>query len=176
MILHTERLLLREITEDDGSAVLAYQRHPLFSRYYHWSERTEADVRLFLQQFLEWQEEEPRSKFSFAITLEGTMIGIASLRRPTSEAPLAEIGYELSPEHWGRGYAREAAGALLEFGFGELGLHRLGAHCVAENTASARVLEKVGMLREGRLRENEFFKERWWDTLLYGILAREWTT
>ncbi|CAN5894731.1 GNAT family protein [soil metagenome] len=175
MILRTERLLLREIAEDDWSAVLAYQRHPHFSPYYEWTERTEADVRRFLQQFLEWQQQEPRSKYTFAITLGGEMIGITSLRRPSADSPSAETGYEISPEHWGRGYATEAAGALLAFGFGELGLHRISAHCVAENVTSARVLEKLGMRCEGRLRENEFFKERWWDTLIYGILAQEWS-
>ncbi len=175
MILRTERLLLREIAEDDWSAVLVYQRHPLFSRFYDWSERNEGEVRAFLQQFLEWQQQEPRSKYAFAVTLEEEMIGIASLRRPTADSPIAETGYEISPLHWGRGYATEAAGAVLAFGFGELGLHRISAHCVAENLASARVLEKLGMRCEGRLRENEFFKERWWDTLIYGILAQEWS-
>lgn len=176
MLLHTERLQLREIAQEDWSAVLAYQRETDFSRFYDWTERTEADVRRFLQQFLEWQEEEPRSKYSFAITLGGDMIGITSLRRPTADSASAETGYELSPTHWGRGYATEAAAALLAFGFGELKLHRISAHCVAENVASARVLEKLGMRCEGRLRENEFFKERWWDTLVYGILAREWSS
>ena len=64
-------------------------------------------------------------------------------------------------------------GKALAFGFGDLGLHRVWAHCVAENAASARVLEKVGLRQEGRLREHEVFKGRWWDTLLYAILDRE---
>ena len=62
----------------------------------------------------------------------------------------------------------------MVFGFGELKLHRLWATCLADNTASARVLEKLGMQLEGRLRENEWFKGRWWDTLHYAILEQEW--
>ncbi len=63
---------------------------------------------------------------------------------------------------------------MVTFGFQDLKLHRISAHCIVDNTASAHVLEKLGMRREGQLRENEWMKERWWDTLLYGILDREW--
>jgi RimJ/RimL family protein N-acetyltransferase len=55
-----------------------------------------------------------------------------------------------------------------------MGLHRVCAACVADNTGSAHVLEKLGMQQEGRLRENEYYKGRWWDTLLYAILYEEW--
>ena len=85
----------------------------------------------------------------------------------------ADIGYELAPDQWGRGYATEAARAIVAFGFTELRLHRISAWCIAENTASAHVLEKIGMWLEGRLRENEYFKDRWWDTLLYAMLETD---
>jgi RimJ/RimL family protein N-acetyltransferase len=84
------------------------------------------------------------------------------------------MGYELDPNYWGKGYATEAATAVLNFGFAELKVHRIGANAVAENTASLRVLEKIGMQYEGRLRENKWMKDRWWDTVLYGILEYEW--
>jgi [ribosomal protein S5]-alanine N-acetyltransferase len=86
----------------------------------------------------------------------------------------ANIGYEIAPGYWGEGYASEAARVVVAFGFGELRLHRIWARCVAENVASYRVLEKTGMRREGRLREEEWMKGRWWDTLVYGILDHEW--
>ncbi len=63
---------------------------------------------------------------------------------------------------------------MVDFGFRTLGLYRLSSWCIAENTASARVLEKAGFKLEGRLRENECFKGRRWDTLLYGLLKEEW--
>ena len=85
------------------------------------------------------------------------------------------ICYELDPRYWGCGYATEAARALLAFGFKELGLHRIWARCIAENVAS-RVLEKISIRQEGRLREKEWMKGRWWDTLLYTILEHEWQT
>ena len=86
----------------------------------------------------------------------------------------ADIGYELDPKHWNHGYATEAAHAMVDFGFSHFGLHRVWSWCVADNVGSAHVLEKLGMRLEGRLRENEYYKGRWWDTLMYAILADEW--
>jgi len=176
MVLQTDRLLLREFVAEDWPAVLAYQRDPRYVRFYAWIERTEAEVRTFVQCFLAWQQEVPRRKIQLAVTLRSTgeLIGNVGLRQSTPEALVAEIGYELSPMYWGCGYATEAARAMLAFGFSARGLHRIYAHCIAENVASARVLEKLWMRCEGRLREHEGFKGRWWDVLLYGVLQREW--
>jgi ribosomal-protein-alanine N-acetyltransferase len=87
---------------------------------------------------------------------------------------LDDIDYELDPRYWGCGYATEAAGGIVAFGSREVGLHRICAWCIVENVASGRVLEKIGMQEEGRLREKEWMKGRWWDTLLYAILEHEW--
>ena len=62
----------------------------------------------------------------------------------------------------------------MQFGFAELKVHRIWAWCIADNAASARLLERLGLKLEGRLREKEYFKGRWWDTLVYGILENEW--
>ncbi len=176
MTIDTPRLILRDFVEEDWRAVLAYQSHPLYLRYNHWETRSEAEVREFLAMFLGQQHQHPRIRFQLAATLrsDGRLIGNAGVRMPYADARQGEIGYEFAPEHWGQGYATEAAGAMLRYGFEVLRLHRVQANCVAENVASARVLEKLGMQREGRLRENEWFKGRWWDTLLYAILDREW--
>ena len=77
-------------------------------------------------------------------------------------------------EHWGHGYATEAARALVTFGFEELGLARISSWCISENVRSSRVLDKIGMHLEGRLRANERFRDRWWDTSLYALLRDEW--
>lgn len=176
MILTTERLLLRDFVESDWEAVLAYEQNPLYLRYYEWTERTPEDVRAFIQRFLDHQNQEPRIKFQLAVTLRSTgqLIGNCGVRRISAEAFEADMGYELDPDHWGKGYATEAARAVLRFGFTDMGLHRVCAACVADNTGSSHVLEKIGMQQEGRLRENEYYKGRWWDTLLYAILYEEW--
>ncbi len=176
MQLATERLLLRELVESDWPAVLAYQSDPRYLEFEPWSERTEEDVRSFVQGLIGWQHEQPRRKYQLGIVLASTgrLIGNCGIRMDAAGASEAEIGYELDPAYWGRGYATEAARELLRFGFEELVLHRVAAWCIAENTASAHVLEKLGLQREGRLREREWMKGRWWDVLLYAILDREW--
>ncbi len=178
MILTTPRLLLREFRESDWQAVLEYQRDPLYLRYNPWTHRTEADARNSVRMFIAWQAEQPRTKFQFAIILkeQARLIGNCGIRMRGLDAHEADIGYELDSRYWGQGYATEAARALLAFGFGELRLHRIWAYCIAENVASARVLQKIGMQREGRLREKEWMKSRWWDTLVYAILDHEWQT
>lgn len=176
MILTTKRLVLREFEEEDWSTVFAYQSDPRYLRYNHWTHRTEQDVRDFVRMFLGQREEEPRTKFQLAITLasDGRLIGNCGIRMKTPDAREADLGYELDPHFWGSGFATEAASRLLAFGFRDVGLHRIWAWCIAENLASARVLEKIGMRQEGHLRENEWMQGRWWDTLVYAILEQEW--
>ena len=176
MELHTNRLLLREFVTTDWPAVLAYQSDPRYLQYYDWTDRTRDDAQRFVQMFLDQQDEQPRRKFQLAVVLKsgGQLIGNCGIRKASADAHEADIGYELSPDHWGHGYATEAARAIVRFGFAELRVHRIWAWCIADNAASARVLEKLGLKLEGRLREKEYFKGRWWDTLVYGMLEDEW--
>ena len=176
MQITTARLVLRDFVADDWPAVLAYQSDSRYLRYNPWTERTETDARQFVQRFIDQQTQDPRRKFQLVITLpeSGQLIGNAGVRRKLDNDWEADIGYELDPNHWGHGYATEAARAMVAFGFGELGLHRISAECRPENIASAHVMEKIGMQREGHLRATHYFKNRWWDTLVYGILEEEW--
>lgn len=176
MLLTTKRLILREFEEQDWRTVLAYQNDPHYLRFTPWTYRTEMDARSMVRMFMNWREEQPRQKFQLAIILpsEGRLIGNCGLRMSGRVNWEAEIGYELNSRYWGHGYATEAAHALVAFGFYDLRLHRIFAHCIAENTASARVMQRLGMRSEGRLRENEWLKDRWWDTLIYSLLDYEW--
>ena len=176
MRLETPRLLLREFVADDWPAVLAYQSDPLYLRYYYWTERTAADVRDFVQMFLDQQAEQPRTKFQLALVLkaEGRLIGNCGIRINDPDQREANIGYELESRSWGQGLASEAASEIVRFGFTELGLHRIWSWCLAVNVGSARVMEKVGMRREGQLRQKEWIKGSWHDHLLYAILEEEW--
>jgi len=176
MRLETPRLVLREYTEGDTAAVLAYQSDARYLRYYPWEGRALDDAQRFVRTFIDWQSESPRRRFQLAVLLResGALIGSCGVRRKPDNNTEADIGFELSPEHWGRGYATEAATAMAEFAFRELGVRRLSSWCVAENVASARVLEKLGMSLEGRLPTAEHFKGRDWDTLLYGMTRKRW--
>jgi [ribosomal protein S5]-alanine N-acetyltransferase len=91
-----------------------------------------------------------------------------------SEHQRAELGYWIGVPYWGRGYATEAAAALLSFAFGDLGLRRVVAHHFSRNPASGRVLQKLGMRHEGSLRDHVLKWGAFEDLEIYGILAGEW--
>lgn len=177
MILRTPRLVLREFTAEDWVATHAYQQDPRYLRYNDQPAVTERQTQSFIYMFILWQGEQPRSRAQLAITLAGTgeLIGNVGLRRDYPDVRSADMGYELAPTHWGRGLATEAARAMVDLGFGAWGLHRIHAHCITENEASARVLTRVGLRPEARLRQHQWFKDRFWDVSLFGLLREEWT-
>jgi ribosomal-protein-alanine N-acetyltransferase len=113
MHLTTQRLVLREFSERDYPAMLANQSDPRYLEYYPWTERRPEDARQLLQLFLETQQAQPRHKFQLAVTLkpEYQLIGSCGIRMKSAAARQGDIGYELAPEHWGQGYATEAARA-----------------------------------------------------------------
>jgi RimJ/RimL family protein N-acetyltransferase len=167
MNIKTERLILRDFVPDDWKRVLEYQTDPLYLRYYEWTEsdRTPESVQEFVGWFLDNEKETPRIRFQLAITLKSSnlLIGNCGFRMDKANALEGDIGY-----------ATEAAHAMVDFGFSRFGVHRVWSWCVADNLGSAHVLEKLGMKLEGRLREKEYYKGKWWDTLMYSILADEW--
>jgi RimJ/RimL family protein N-acetyltransferase len=176
MHIETERLVLREFREDDLPVMLAYWRDPRYQRFNPAFVDLEGFVSDLVAMFIASQTEEPRLKRQLAITRgpDDKLIGNCGIRINNPDLGEANIGYELDPREWGHGYATEAAHAIVAFGFDELLLHRIWAECVADNTGSARVLKRLGMRREARLREHQFYRDRWWDTLIYAILEGEW--
>jgi ribosomal-protein-alanine N-acetyltransferase len=176
MKIETERLILREFVKEDWERMLEYQSDPLYLRYNPWTEGTKERAQEFVGWFLDNQKEEPRVRFQLAVTLKSNhlLIGNCGVRMDEANSVEANIGYELDPKYWNNGYATEAASVIVDLGFSRLGVHRIWADCIAENTGSAHVLEKLGMKLEGRFRENKNFKGRWWDTLIYAILADVW--
>jgi len=104
----------------------------------------------------------------------GERVADFSLRRTSEEHRQGELGFVVHPDHQGAGYATEGARALLRVAFEELGLHRVAGHLEARNTASARVLERLGMRREAHLVENEWVKGEWQSEVVYALLESEW--
>ncbi len=176
MQFETGRLILRDFVDADWPAVLAYQSDPRYLRIYGLTGRRAEEVQEFVAIFLAQQEERPRFKYQLAVTLreDGRLIGNCGLRKENPESQVADIGYELSPDYWGKGYASEAIARLVAFGFERLGLRRVWARTTSDNQSSRRVLEKLGMRLEGRMRSHERVDGRWVDRLIYGILADEW--
>lgn len=174
-IVETPRLILRDFIDGDLPAVQAYASDVEVTRYMDWGPNTEAQTIEYLQRQKALATESPRKSFELAVTLKtgGTLIGGCGLRVNASGHE-GNIGYVYERSHRGLGYAAEAAAGMLTFGFETLGLHRIFCTADVRNRASWHIMEKLGMQREGLLREHEMFKGEWRDSYVYGILDREW--
>lgn len=176
-ILTTSRLNLRRYRATDFDAVHSYATIPEVSQYMAWGPNTEEDTRGFIERCVTASAQPASLGYFYAITLRnsGLMIGGCDLVTLQPQERTASMGYCLHPDYWGNGYTTESATALLKFGFDQLGLHRVTSYCDPDNMGSYRVMEKVGMRKEGHEREAIWFKGRWHDWLRYAILEREWT-
>lgn len=176
MEINTKRLKLREITQQDFQAVHEYASDPETVKYMSFGPNTEEETQEFINRNLKRQQEQPRTDYGFGIILkhEDSFIGACGIHSVTEIQ--ASIGYILNRRYWGHGYATEAATALVDYLFSELGVHRVYASCDPRNKASIRVLEKVGMSLEGRLRENMNIRGEYRDSLIFGLLVNEWKT
>ena len=177
--LQTERLLLRPFTPGDLDALLAIQSRDDVTRYLYWDPRTAAEVREVLDRKVRSTAivaEGDNLSLAAVLRESGQLIGDCSLRWVSAEHRQAEIGFIFHPDHHGRGYATEAAAALLALAFENLRVHRVIGRLEARNTASARVLERLGMRKEAHLVENEHVKGEWQSEIVYAQLEREWAS
>ncbi|GAA1943756.1 GNAT family protein [Amycolatopsis minnesotensis] len=175
--LRTERLILRPFAEGDLDALHAIHSREDVTRYLYLEPRDRAECAEALEKRVAGMSiTEPGQPLAIAVVLAetGELIGDLYFEWLSSEHRKAEIGFVFHPDHYGRGYATEAARELLRLGFEGLGLHRVIGRCDARNTASAAVLGKLGLRQEARLRENEIVKGAWVDELVFAILDREW--
>ena len=170
----TERLILRRYAGDDMKDILEFVSHPSVARIVSEIEATEAGVEKYIDVQNSYQPFEPGKCFDLVIERkdDGQVIGLLSLI--CKEHRQGAIGWALGIKYRGQGYATEAATALMEYGFALLGLHRIFADTSSSNTGSLQVMERLGMRREGCLREATFEDGEWQDTMIYGILADEW--
>jgi RimJ/RimL family protein N-acetyltransferase len=176
MEILTPRLRLREFLPTDVNAVLRYQNDPEYLKFYEWESRTPLEVQEFIGLFIDWQQEEPRSRYQLAIVLRqsGKLIGNVGIRQMSVISSEAELGYELDPQYWGLGYASEATQAMIDFAFNTLGVLSISAIVIAENQRAQNVIERLGMRLIDRYHANQYFKGRWWDTLSYVLSESDW--
>lgn len=174
--LTTKRLVLREIRSEDWVDARVLDSDPIVVRYQSNDVVDEAATREFLAKSIAAQAESPRKVFDLAVTEVGDdrYLGRCGLAIRRVEHKEAELWFNLRRDRWGTGIATEATGALLDFAFGELGLHRVYGDCDPRNVGSARVMEKLGFKREAHLRENWWLKGEWCDSLIYAVLEQEW--
>lgn len=169
--LETERLILRKMALNDAEAVFAYASDPEVSRYTLWEmHRSIEDSRAFLELTTQKNENGGEPDWGIVYRGDGCLVGACGLVNWEAEHARAEVGFVLSREYWGRGLMPEAVRAMFRFGFERMNLNRIEARCIAENAASARVMEKAGMAYEGTLRQREYIKGAYRDIKLYAIL------
>jgi ribosomal-protein-alanine N-acetyltransferase len=173
--LETERLLLRKMRLDDARAMFAYASDPEVTRYVLFeTHRSIEDSQAFLRLVVEGYERGDFGGWGVVLKDSGAFVGTCGVDYGYApEHARAELGYVLAREHWGKGLVPEAVRAVIRFGFGRMELNRIQARCIAENTASARVMEKAGMTYEGTLREYQLIKGAYRDMKFYSILRRE---
>ncbi|MFG2227371.1 GNAT family N-acetyltransferase [Streptomyces sp. NPDC048644] len=175
--LRTERLDLRPVTLDDTTAIHAYRSLPEVCRYLYSNpiDETTAHEAVTAQAArTTLRTSGDVLQLAVAVRETGHLIGDVTFVLTSTTHRQGGIGYVFHPAHSGHGYATEAARALLKIGFEDLRLHRIQAELDGRNTASARPLERLGMRREGHLRENEFLDGEWTDEVIYALLADEW--
>jgi len=173
----TERLLLRLYTEDDLRDVYDIQSRPDVVRYLYWGVRDQAQARGSLAMKIAasgLREEGDNLTLAVVLPETGKVIGDVQIIWTSREHRQGEIGYIFHPGFGGRGYATEASEVVLRLGFEVFGLHRVVGRLDARNTASARVLERLGMRREAHLVQNELVKGEWTDEMVYAMLEDEW--
>lgn len=170
-ILETERLLLREISRDDSEGIFSCFSNEHVTRYYGQEilvhiEQAEAIVDFFANSYKE------KKGIRWGIELKGIqgIIGTVGFNAWSPKHKRAEIGYEIHPAHWRKGYTFEAVSKAIQFGFDEFGLTRIGAVVFKNNEASNKLLTKAGFQKEGVLRNYMYQNGEAYDTYVYSII------
>jgi RimJ/RimL family protein N-acetyltransferase len=168
--IETERLVLRVYEPTELDALHALRDHEPAVRWLYDDPSTLEDSRARLARRI------GLTRFAltgdgigFAVDRDGVVVGDASLALTSAEHRQGELGYIVHPDHQGHGYATEAAAAVLDLAFDVFGLHRVVGRTEPRNVASARVLERLGMRREGLLVENELVKGEWQSEAIYAL-------
>lgn len=169
MYIRTERLFIREFEIKDWEAVFAYTADSNVMKYIPEGVFTKKDAKEFVKNNIGASAE----KFP-VVKLDGNiLIGHIIFHKYFGDHTY-EIGWVFNPDYQNRGYASEAAQAVIEFGFKQMNLHRIIATCQPENVPSYRVMEKIGMRREGFFRKCIPHGDEWWDEYYYAALKEDW--
>ena len=168
IILKTNRLILRPILPDDFSAIYNYSKDEEWGQYFnpHTFEHVENLVN-------KWVSSPWNICPRFSITLNSKVIGGTGLYIDI-ENNIAEIGYSLAKEYWGKGYITEETSEVTRWGFKDLKLYKIFAKANSENFRSLNVMRKLGMVQEALLKEHNLIRGNRKDEVLYSIIKDKW--
>lgn len=172
-----ERVCLRALSLADTDALFSYYADPETMRYWAWPAYTErASAEKYIEEAQKSSPEAGYLTWGIARADDDALLGTCALHKIDLSNGRSEIGYLLGRPHWGQGLATEAVACAVDYAFCVLKLRRLEADIDPRNTASQRVLERLGFTQEG------YLKERWCvagevsDSALFGLLAHDWRT
>ncbi len=172
----TNRLNLRRFHVTDIESFHLYRADPDVAKFQSWHDYQYHEAEAFVKKQSTHHPNQPGTWFQFAIALADTnqLIGDCALHTLIDEPRIVEIGFTLSKNHQGKGYANEAVRGLLHYIFKTLGKHKVIAFSDVRNDKSIALLERLGMRREGHLLQNYMCKGQWVDEYQYAILKSEW--
>lgn len=180
LVIQTDRLTLRPLTDGDVEDLWPWVSDPDFPRHMTWNAHVDrAQTRAFIAAGRDQLAN--GAGITWGIEHEGRAsgcIGLHDIRWQMLAWRLdrAELGYWLARPLWGRGLMAEAARAVVQFGFDRVGLHKVTVNCLAVNDASRRVIENVGFRYVGRREEDVWRDDQWHGRLFYELTVSEWTT
>ncbi|WP_332645636.1 GNAT family N-acetyltransferase [Lysinibacillus sp. 54212] len=170
-ILETERLLLREITEHDTQVIFNLFSNDAITRFYGQDNLTLIEqAEQFVHFFAKSYKEKRGMRWGIELKGQKGIIGTIGYNHYSPKHKRAEIGYELHPDYWGYGYAKEAVLKAISYGFSELGLTRIGAIVFLENDSSNHLLKSIGFQQEGILKAYMYQNGQAYDTYIYSLL------
>lgn len=173
--LSTTHLRLRPFTDADADVLFALQSNAVALRYWDappWTEPARAER--FIADSALMAQEGSGARLAMDRLADGAFVGWCSLTRWNADFRSASMGYCLDPAAWGQGYATEAGRAVLRWAYDTLDLNRVQAETDTRDVASARVLEKLGFLREGTLREDCVVNGEVSNSWVYGLIRSQW--
>jgi [ribosomal protein S5]-alanine N-acetyltransferase len=171
--LVTKRLILRQLNESDAEDLLFLRSDENVMEFIDREKTKSVEEALaFIQNINRAAEQNESILWGIALLEQpDTLIGTICIWNIQKEHYRAEVGYLLHPQHWRKGFMKEALLAVIDFGFNSVKLHSLEARIHPQNAASAAVLEKTGFIREAYFREDYFFRGKFGDTAVYSLLS-----
>jgi len=171
-IIETERLLLRQITEQDAAEIFQLRSDP---RVTEFLDRVPAqsieEAHRFITMITEALLESRGICWAITLKPENKLIGTVDIWRIIPEHYRAEIGYGMLTEYHGKGIMQEALTAALQYGFQTMGLHSVEANVNPHNMASIRLLERNKFVREAYFKENYYYDGKFLDSAIYSLLS-----
>ncbi len=173
--METHNLILRDFSIDDLGGYITFTQDEKYQRFYDEVDCSAEKSKQLVDAFIDQSLECPRTKYQLAITKKNQqgIIGTCGLRlEPNGHA---SIGCGIARGYHSSGAAVEAMSALINFGFQELGVHRVYAQTIEANKAAVKLCQKMAMRVEDRFIKHRYFKDQWWNTLIFALLKSEWS-